>query len=96
MAKVEEIKPKVWTSEEAYHCGKGGFRIKVGRDGNPFKGDLSRFWLQGWNDAAAAEPPIKRRIDYVIEEPVDEHFQRQRAKFGRKGIGNRDTRPKNW
>jgi hypothetical protein len=87
MAKIAELKPKEWTEQEAYRSGRGGFRIKVGRDGNPFRGILGECWLKGWQDAAAAEPPIKR---YVYAEDNDER-DNSRNKYR----GSSSNRPRN-
>lgn len=93
MKKVAEILPKVWMYEEAYQSGRGGFRIKVNRIDNPFSKDsyLAKGWLQGWNDASAAEPPVKRRTEYFVEEPDDDNRTRPK-----RHNSERDTRKRRY
>lgn len=84
-----EVEPKQWTYTEAYNSGKGGFHIKVGLDGNPFKGPLSEAWRKGWQDAFSAEPVVKKRYDYP---PEDREERRPRPRVGGSKSSHREQR----
>lgn len=92
MFETEVVEPKIWTYEEAYRSGKGGFKIKVGLDGNPFRGDLANAWVRGWKEAAASEPIVQRRSDF--SEDKRERRPYPKTKFNIHG--DRDNREKRW
>lgn len=81
---TEEIKPHVWTSEEAYRGGQAGYRIGVTLSGNPFKnGDLplSDRWIEGWNKAQANDPYLLQKKVHYSEDRDYDRKPRPRSSF---------------